>query len=402
MVTIQAEIILKPEAFDITLPDAVLEDLRVRLGRTRFPEPVGNDDWQYGAPVNWLRNMADYWQNHWRWQDAAEAMNRWPHYRVMIEDVPIHYLHAPAADPDAPALLLSHGWPWTFWDFKDVIGPLSQPELHGGNAADAFNVYVPSLPGFGFSTPLTKPGIDVAAVARLWVTLMTDVLGHEKFCAYGGDWGSLVTAHLAHAHADRLIGAQMALTLIPGVDRSQLGVDSFADNEAWMIERNLESLPHISSHIAVHRQDPQTLGMALTDSPMGTAAWIWERRRNWSDCNGDIESVFDRDHLCTTAALYWCTGAINSSLRLYYEHFNKPWPLVHDRQPVLEAPMAFSVFPKDVVHMPRKVLAEHSNLQRYTVMSRGGHFGAAEAPAEQVEEIRAFFLDQLNARIGDA
>ena len=393
---------MNPQTFNIDLPDAVIEDLHRRLARTRFPEPIGEDSWQYGTPVNWLKDMADYWQNRWRWQDVAEAMNQWTHYRVVIEDVPIHYLHAPAADPDAPALLLSHGWPWTFWDFKDVIGPLSQPDRYGGSATDAFNVYVPSLPGFGFSTPLAKPGIDVAAVARLWVTLMTDVLGHKKFCAYGGDWGSLVTAHLAHAYADKLIGAQMALTLIPGVDRSQLTPDKFAEDEKWMVERNTESQPHIFSHIAVHRTDPQTLGMALSDSPMGTAAWIWERRRNWSDCNGDIESVFDRDHLCTTAALYWCTGAINSSLRLYYEHFNKPWPLVHDRQPVLEAPMAFSVFPKDVVHLPRSVLAEHSNLQRYTVMSRGGHFGATEAPAEQVDEIRAFFLDQLNARTGDS
>ena len=393
---------MKPEAFNIDLPETRLDDLKERLARTRFPEPIGEDSWQYGVPVAWLRDMADYWQHQWDWQDAARAINQWSHYRVVIEDVPIHYLHAPAADPNAPALLLSHGWPWTFWDFKDVIGPLSQPERHGGDAADAFNVYVPSLPGFGFSTPLTRSGIDVAAIARLWVTLMTEVLGHEKFCAYGGDWGALITAHLAHAHADKLVGAQVALTLIPGVDRSQLTPDQFAEDEQWMIERNAESQPHIFSHIAVHRTDPQTLGMALADSPMGTAAWIWERRRNWSDCNGDIESVFDRDHLCTTAAIYWCTGAINSSLRLYYEHFNKPWPLAHDRKPVLEAPTAYTVFPKDVVHMPREVLAAHSNLQRYRVMSRGGHFGAAEAPIEQVDEIRAFFLDQLNARTGNS
>jgi pimeloyl-ACP methyl ester carboxylesterase len=129
------------------------------------------------------------------------------------------------------------------------------------------------------------------------------------------------------------------------------------------------------------------------DSPIGTAAWIWERRRNWSDCNGDIESVFDRDHLCTTAAMYWCTGAITSSLRIYYEHFNKPWPLAHDRMPVLEAPSAFAVFPKDVVHMPRSTLEKHSNLQRYTVMPSGGHFGAAEEPNLLVDDLRAFFFN---------
>ena len=257
---------MKPEAFNIDLPETRLDDLKARLARTCFPEPIGEDSWQYGVPVAWLQDMADYWQHQWDWQDAASAINQWSHYRVVIEDVPVHYLHAPAADPNAPALLLSHGWPWTFWDFKDVIGPLSQPERHGADAADAFNAYVPSLPGFGFSTPLTRSGIDVAAIARLWVTLMTEVLGHEKFCAYGGDWGALITAHLAHAHADKLVGAQVALTLIPGVDRSQLTPDQFAEDEQWMIERNAESQPHIFSHIAVHRTDPQTLGMALADS----------------------------------------------------------------------------------------------------------------------------------------
>ena len=296
---------MKPEAFNIDLPETRLDDLKARLARTCFPEPIGEDSWQYGVPVAWLRDMADYWQHQWDWQDAASAINQWSHYRVVIEDVPVHYLHAPAADPNAPALLLSHGWPWTFWDFKDVVEPLT---------AD-FEVYVPSLPGFGFSTPLTTPGVDVARIAELWVTLMRDVLGHERFAAHGGDWGALITAHLAHAHADALIGAHLSLTLIPGVDRA--GVE-FANDEQWMVERNAESVPLIRSHVAVHTLDPQTLAHALMDSPVGTAAWIWERRRNWSDCAGDVETVFDRDHLCTTAALYWCTGAMSSSLRLSY------------------------------------------------------------------------------------
>ena len=340
--------------------------------------------------------MADYWRDEWDWTRQAEAMNRWQHYRVEIDDIPIHYVHAPAANADAPALILTHGWPWTFWDFKDVVGPLSDPASYGGNPAHAFHVVVPSLPGFGFSTPLAHAGVDVARVAQLWVKLMTEVLGFDKFAAHGGDWGALITAHLSHAHADVLHGAHMSLTLIPGVTRAELAADAFADDEQWMLQRIAEATPTITSHVAVHRLDPQTQAYALMDSPIGTAAWIWERRRQWSDCNGDVESVFDRDHLCTTAALYWCTGAITSSMRIYYEHFNKPWPLAHDREPVLEAPSAFAVFPKDVVHMPKAVLGAHSDLQRYTLMPRGGHFGAAEQPALLTEDVRAFFFEDLD------
>lgn len=217
---------------------------------------------------------------------------------------------------------------------------------------------------------------------------MTEVLGYPQFAAHGGDWGALITAHLAHAHAAHLIGAHIGLTLIPGVNRDDA---PFAADEIWMRDRNAEALPTIQSHVAVHRLDPQTLAYGLMDSPIATAAWIWERRRNWSDCNGDIETAFTREHLCTTAAIYWCTGTITSSLRLYFEHFNKPWPLAHNRSPRLEAPCAFAVFPKDVVHMPRSLLEQHANLKRYTRMARGGHFGAAEAPDLLVEDIRAFF-----------
>lgn len=382
---------MKPERIDIALPAAALSELRQRLARARIAPAIGDDDWRYGVPAGWLADMVQYWLHEWSWEADAARMNQWAHYRAEIDGTPIHWLHAPASRADAPPLILTHGWPWTFWDFKDVIGPLAEPERHGGRAEDAFNVFVPSLPGFGFSTPLSRSGIDVQQVARLWVRLMTEVLGFDRFAAHGGDWGALVTAHLAHEHAQRLLGAHMSLTLIPGVSHAALQPSDYVADEQWMYARNQESTPLISSHVAVHRLDPQTLAHALADSPVGTAAWIWERRRNWSDCGGDVEAVFDRQHLCTTAAIYWCTGAITSSLRLYYEHFGKPWPLVHTRSPRLEAPCAFAVFPKDVVHLPRRLLAEHANLVRYTVMPRGGHFGAAEQPELLVQDLRAFF-----------
>ncbi len=382
---------MEPTPFVADLPATALSDLRDRLSRTRWPDIIGEDSWRYGVPQGWLRDMVEYWADEWDWSVEAERMNRWPHHRVEIDGVPIHWLHAPASKPDAPPLVLTHGWPWTFWDFRDVIGPLSRPEDHGGDAADAFDVHVPSLPGFGFSTPMTTSGLDVARVAELWVRLMTDVLGFERFCAHGGDWGSLITSQLAHAHADRLVGAHLAMAFVPGVDRSSLPDEAWADGERWMLDRNRASQPLIRSHVTAHTLDPQTLAYGLMDSPVATAAWIWERRRNWSDCGGDVESVFGREHLCTTAALYWCTGAITSSLRLYHEQFTGSWEIVHDRMPRLEAPTAVAVFPKDVVHLPRSVMEAHCDLRRYTVMPAGGHFGAAEQPELLVEDVRSFF-----------
>lgn len=381
------------QPFVADIDQATLNDLRTRLTNTRWPDVIGADAWTYGVPRDWLRDMAGYWASDWDWSTQASAMNEFEHFKTDFDGVPVHFLRAPGKGPDPTPLILTHGWPWTFWDFKDVIAPLSDPAAHGGNAADAFDVIVPSLPGFGFSTPLTAPGVDVAAVAGLWVRLMQEVCGYDRFAAHGGDWGALVTAQLSHAHAEHLIGAHLALPVIPGIDRRALTADAYAQDEQWMLERAAESGPLIHSHVAVHTTDPQTLAYAMADSPVGTAAWLWERRRNWSDCDGDIETIFDRDHLCTTAALYWCTGAFTSSLRLYFEHFNKPWPLVHDRTPVLEAPTGFAVFPKDVVQLPRRVAEENTDLRRWTVMPRGGHFGAAEAPELMVDELRAFFRD---------
>ena len=382
---------MKANPIDIELDAAVLADLRARLLQTRWPEPVGADSWDYGVPAAWLKDMIRYWAEEWDWHAEAARMNRHAHYQADVLGLPIHFLRAPGNGPDPLPLILTHGWPWSFWDFKDVIGPLSDPGAHGGDPTDAFEVIVPSLPGFGFSTPLRRAGVNLATIADAWVSLMRDVCGFDRFAAHGGDWGALVTGQLGHAHADAVVGVHLALSMLPGVDRGAITAADYADDEQWMLQRDAQSLRTITSHVSVHSTDPQTLAYAMADSPAGTAAWIWERRRNWSDCGGDVETAFSRDHLCTTAALYWCTGAFTSAMRLYYEHFNHAWPLVHDRRPTVAAPTGFAVFPKDVVHMPRKIAEQHCDLRRWTVMPRGGHFGAAEAPDLMVEELRAFF-----------
>ena len=385
----------RPEPFEVGFAADVLDDLRARLANARWAEPVGDDDWRYGVPTGWLRDMCAWWRDEWDAAGETRAMNAYDHYRVELDGVPIHYLHAKASRPDAPPLLLSHGWPWTFWDFKDVIGPLSRPEDFGGDPSQAFDVYVPSLPGFGFSTPLRTAGVDVPSIARLWAKLMTEVLGFERFAAHGGDWGGVVTAELAHAHAEALIGAHMSLPFVPGVGPAELTSDAYAEDERWMLARMAEAAPTIESHVSVHLRDPQTLAHAMTDSPVGMAAWLWERRRAWSDCDGEVERVFSRQHLCTTAALYWCTGAFGSSLRIYHEHMGKPWVASHDRAPILEAPCAYAVFPKDVIHVPRAVIEKNTDLRQYTVLPSGGHFGAAEQPERLVDDLRRFFHETL-------
>ncbi|MFM7535583.1 MAG: epoxide hydrolase family protein [Acidimicrobiales bacterium] len=380
-----------PTPFTIDVPQRDLDDLRDRLARTRWADDIANSAWTYGVESGWLRSMVSWWLDAYDWRATETRMNEWSHSRVELDGIPIHFARVRGVGPDPMPLVLTHGWPWTFWDFEQMVGPLTDPAAHGGDPADAFDVVVPSLPGYGFSVPLRTPGVNVRRVAALWVQLMTDVLGHDRFGAHGGDWGAIVTSELAHAHAPVLIGAHLSLPVIPGVSRRELGPEAFAADETWMLDRMAEAERLIRSHVTVHTHDPQTLAYALADSPVGTAAWLWERRRAWSDCGGDVESVFDRDFLCTLSSTYWLTGSITSSLRLYFEHFNGGWPRIHDRNPALECPTAFSIFPKELVLLPRSVAAAHSDLRQWTVHERGGHFGAAERPDALVDDLRRFF-----------
>jgi len=268
---------------------------------------------------------------------------------------------------------------------------LVDPAAAGADPNDAFDVVVPSLPGFGFSVPLRRPGVDVAVIADVWASLMTDVLGYERFGAYGGDWGAMVTGQLAHAHPDAVVGVELSMATLPGISRRDVASGDWVAEEEWMPERMAEAERMTRSHLAVHMCDPQTLAYALADSPVATAAWLWERRRAWSDCGGDVLSVFSPTDLVTNAAIYWLSGATTSSLRLYFDHFNKPWPLVPGRPPGIAVPTGFAIFPRDLVFLPRSVAQANCDLRRWTVMPRGGHFAPAEQPHLLAAEIREMF-----------
>jgi len=376
--------------FTVDIPQATLDDLKDRLHRTRWPADPGNPSGRYGAPREWMEELVTYWRDSYDWRAVEQEMNRFAHDRVTIEGVPVHFMRVPGKGPNPLPLVLTHGWPWTFWDLHKVIEPLADPAAHGGDPADSFDVVVPSLPGYGFSVPLETTGVDAARIADLWVRLMHDVLGYERFGAQGGDWGAFVTGQLGHAHPDRLIGVLLTMPVVPGLfGRRGPTAKDFAADEAWMVERMEESRPATEAHVAVHRRDPQTFAYAMADSPVGLAAWLWWRRQLW--CDGDALDVFGRDDLCTMSSLYWFNTSMASSIRLYAEQFGKRPVLVHDRERVIDVPTAFAVFAKELLFLPRSWAQRHTNLQRWSVFDRGGHFAPAERPDAVVHELREFF-----------
>ncbi len=378
------------EPFQVAIPQADPDDLRDRLERTRWSPELANDDWRYGTRGDYLRELVAYWRSGFDWRAQERAINAVAQFRASIDGQPIHFVHVRGKGPRPIPLLLGHGWPWTFWDLQKIIGPLSDPAAHGGDPGDAFDVVVPSLPGYAFSTPLTVPGIHFWRTADLWVQLM-EGLGYPRFAAQGGDWGALVAAQLGHKHADRLIGVHLhfctPLTAFAGrpLDASEYG------DETHLLEHNARYSRDERGYASIQCTRPQTLAYALDDSPVGLCAWLVEKRRSWSDCGGDVERVFSRDELLTTVGLYWLTHSFGSSARFYYEAAHHPWRPSHDRQPVVEAPTGVARFPRDVLVMPRRWIERYYNLQRYTEMPRGGHFAPMEEPALLVDEIRGFF-----------
>lgn len=381
-----------PERFEIAVADEVLEDLARRLRATRWPTDPGNEDWRYGTNRRWLEELVAYWLDGYDWRAQEAALNRFDHYRVTLDGVPVHYLHRRGVGPDPMPLVLTHGWPWTFWDFGGVIEALADPASHGGDPADAFEVVVPSLPGYGFSTPLTRTGVTVRTTAALWVRLMADVLGHQRFGAHGGDWGASVSAQLGHEFPEHLVGVHLSLPVLMKVSYySGLRAEDYGPGEEGWFDRMQRRMATAASHVAVQSQDPQTLAYALNDSPVGLASWLLERRRLWSDHQGDVFDALSRDFLLTSVMLYWVTGSIGSTMRFYWENWRQPRRLVHDRTPSIEVPTAMAVFPNDLVFVPRRLAEEHTNLARWTEMPRGGHFAAAEEPDLVVDDLRAFF-----------
>jgi pimeloyl-ACP methyl ester carboxylesterase len=358
----------RAERFTISIPDAVLADLKDRLARTRYAPDFANDGWAYGTEAGYLRELVDYWRQDFDWRRVEADINRYAHYRTTVDGVPLHFIHERGKGPKPMPLVLSHGWPWTFWDFNKIIGPLSDPAAHGGDPVDAFDVVIPSLPGYTFSSPLRTTGINFWRTADLWAELMRDVLGYPRFAAEGGDWGALVTEQLGHKYADRLFGIYLHF---------------MAPNAAFLTDGN--------GYLQEQATRPQTLAQALHDSPAGLASWLVEKRRAWSDCGGDVERRFTKDDLCTTLTLYWATETFHTSARYYYEAAHNLWQPAHDRTPIVEAPTGIASFPGEVFMMPKRWAERYFNLKHWQVMPSGGHFAPFEEPERFVADLRAYF-----------
>jgi len=386
----------KPIPFTIRVPDERLHDLHRRLAATQWAPEIANDDWRYGTSGKYLRELVAYWHDRYDWRAQEKAINSIPQFKVEIEGIPIHFMRVEGKGRRRLPLLLTHGWPWTFWDFNKVVGPLTDPAAHGGDPDDAFDVIVPSLPGFGFSTPLTKTGINWWRTADLWAVLMRDVLGFDKFCAHGGDWGALVTLQLGHRYADRVHGVH-----ITGI----APLEFFSGDRPWSIGGSLDTVVHgtgdkagilawerkFASHVAVQHLDPQTLAWAIHDSPVGLCSWILERRRSWADTHGDVESRFTKDELLTTMMIYWASDCFSSSVRYYAEAGMNPWKPDHEGMPVVKAPTGITLFKPDMAPGDLSWSETYYNRVFYRVHEKGGHFAPAEEPATIVTDIRDMF-----------
>jgi len=369
------------------VPDGDLDDLRQRLARTRFPDEAPGEPWAYGTSVAYMEELVRYWSEGFDWRAQEASLNALPQYRVPLHGIDLHFLHVPGVGPDPCPLLLSHGWPGSVFEFLDIIPRLTDPARFGGDPADAFTVVAPSLPGYGLSFAPGQPRFGVEAIADCFAALMTDVLGYGRFAAQGGDWGSFVTARLGHAYPERMIGIH--LNLLP-VRRDPAALANPTPEEARYLQELAVFLKEETGYQWIQGTRPQTLAFGLTDSPAGLAAWVMEKFRAWSDCGGDVESVFTKDQLLANISLYWFTGAIGSSFWPYYARMHGPWPIPDGG--TVDVPAGYCEFPREILRPPRS-LAERvfTRIERWSVMQRGGHFAAMEQPEALAAEIRAFF-----------
>ena len=377
----------QPTAFTLTVPDAALADLRERLARTRFPDQAPGEPWAYGTDVAYTREFVDYWRNRFDWRAQEARLNALPQYKVPLHDIDLHFLHIPGNGPAPCPLLLVHGWPGSVLEFQELIPRLTDPARFGGDPVDAFTVVAPSLPGYGLSFAPGQPRFGTEAIADCFTDLMTDVLGYSRFAAQGGDWGSFITSRLGYLHPDRVIGVH--LNLMPLRRDKRLVADPTAEERRYLDELAV-FLKEETGYQWIQGTRPQTLAFGLTDSPAGLAAWIVEKFRAWSDCGGDLESVFSKDQLLANIGLYWFTGAIGSSFWPYYARWHGPWPIPEGE--TVDVPTGYCEFPCEILRPPRS-LADRAftDIRRWSVMPRGGHFAAMEQPEALTDEIRAFF-----------
>jgi epoxide hydrolase len=375
--------------FRIEVPDTALDDLRDRLGRTRWPDELPGAGWAYGVPLGYLKELAGYWRDGYDWRAEEARLNQFPQFLTTIDGARVHFLHVRSPEPGALPLVVTHGWPGSVAEFLEVIGPLTDPAAYGGDPADAFHLVIPSIPGYGFSGPTAEPGWTTERVGRAWVELMRR-LGYQRYGAQGGDWGAFVSPEVGRADPDHVVGVHVnaaTFGFIPFGDVGPEELATFTEAEKARLERIEWFRSDGNGYFHVQATRPQTLAYSLTDSPVGQLAWIVEKFKEWTHPARELpEAAIDRDWLLTNVMLYWLTGTAGSAARLYYEnlHAAPAWG-----RPPATTPTGVAVFAEDVAI--RRYAEQANNIVHWSEFDRGGHFAAMEAPDLLVQDVRACF-----------
>jgi pimeloyl-ACP methyl ester carboxylesterase len=376
-----------PQPFRLHVPDETLRDLRERLARVRWPDEPPAPPWSTGSSVAYLQDLVAYWRDGFDWRAQEAALNSFRQFKVPLGGIDLHFIHEEGKGPNPMPLLLSHGWPGSIVEFLKVLPMLTDPARFGADPADAFTVVAPSLPGYALSFAPGQKRFGVVAIAELFANLMTDVLGYRRFATQGGDWGAAITSQLAYQFPERLIGIHLNFL---AVRRDPKMLENGTAEEKAFLGQLEHFLGEESGYQWIQGTKPTTLAFGLTDSPAGLAAWIVEKFYTWTDCDDNVETAVTRDEMLTDIMLYWATGAIGSSFWPYYDRRHSTWPIPEGAR--IETPTGYTEFPKEILRPPRSFAQRlYANIQRWTVMEKGGHFAALEQPEALAREIRAFF-----------
>ena len=366
---------MTPRPFQLHVPEPQIGDLRDRLARTRFPDEAPDAPWLFGTSLAYMRELVRYWKDDFDWRAQEAKLNELRHFTLPIRGIDLHFIHEPGRCANPLPLLLSHGWPGSIVEFRRLIPLLTE----------RFTVVAPSLPGYTLSFKPGQKRFSVEEMADVFAELM-DQLGYPRFAAQGGDWGAFVSSVLGLKYPERLIGVHLNLLAV----RRDPKIPSSSREEKIYLQELARWLKEETGYQWIQGTKPQTLAFGLSDSPAGLAAWIAEKFRKWSDCDGVIENAVSRDDLLTNISLYWFTGAIGSSFWPYYARLHSPWPIPEGS--TVDVPTGYADFPKEILRPPRSLAAgTYTDLRRWSTMQRGGHFAALEQPEALAREILEFF-----------
>lgn len=375
---------IKP--YKINTDEKILDDLKMRLKNTRWPSPIEGIGWEYGADYAFLKRLCDYWLNEYDWRKWEAKLNEYPQFTAEIDGVEIHFWYIRAKKENAFPVMMLHGWPGSALEFFDTIDLITDPGSHGGNAEDAMDMIIPDLPGYGWSGKPKVPGWGADRVARALNTLMTEGLGYEKYGVQGGDWGGMIAARLGTDFPETVAWIHLNFTILPIPM-----IDELSDEDMKVVRQHEEFDRLEGAYHLVQETKTDCVTMAQTDSPMGLAAWIVEKFKVWSDCDGNPLNSYTMDQLITNLMFYWVPDSVVSAARLYFESFQDPELNWGAPNPQIPVPTAVARFPKDPFHRPRGWMEKHFNIVRWTEMPKGGHFAAMEEPELFAKDVLEFY-----------